>query len=107
MKNMEKLLGNRIRYLRNIRSMTQQELGEKADVNYKYLGAIERGEKNPTTEHLSKIADALEVSLCELFIFEQEIDDIGILKEKIDELLKDASVREYKIIYRIIQAVLR
>lgn len=107
MKAIRKLLGQRIRYLRNLRSMTQEQLGEKADVNYKYLGAIERGEKNPSTDNLAKIASALNVKLNELFIFEHEINDIQLLKKKINNLLKDANRNESKIIYRIIKAILR
>ena len=44
-------------------------------MNYKYLGAIERGEKNPSIENLEKIAVALKVKLHELFLFEHETED--------------------------------
>ena len=107
MEEVRKLLGQRIRYLRNLRSMTQEQLGDKADVNYKYLGAIERGEKNPSADNLAKIAGALDVKLNELFIFEHEIEDIQLLKKMIDDLLKDANRKEFKTIYRVIKAILR
>jgi len=106
MEEVRKLLGQRIRYLRNLRGITQEQLGDKADVNYKYLGAIERGEKNPSTDNLTKIAVALGVKLNELFIFEHEIENIQLLKKKIDDLLKDASRKEFKTIYRVIKAIL-
>jgi len=107
MEKIRKLLGQRIRYLRNLRSMTQEQLGDKADVNYKYLGAIERGEKNPSADNLAKIAGALDVKLNELFIFEHEIEDIKLLKKMIDDLLEDANRKEFKTIYRVIKAILR
>lgn len=107
MEEVRKLLGQRIRYLRNLRSMTQEQLGDKADVNYKYLGAIERGEKNPSADNLAKIAGALDVKLNELFIFEHEIEDIQLLKKMIDDLLRDANRKEFKTIYRVIKAILR
>ena len=69
------LLGRRIRSLRNMRGWTQQELGSRADVNYKFLGEIERGQQNPSFQILVKIANALEVELPELFRFESEISD--------------------------------
>lgn len=106
MKEVRKLLGQRIRDLRNLRGLTQEQLGERADVNYKYLGAIERGEKNPSTDNLAKIAEALDIKLHELFILEHEIEDIRLLKKRIDDLLKDASKKEFKMIYRIIKAIL-
>ena len=66
------LLGRRIRFLRNLKGWTQQKLGEQADVNYKFIGEIERGRQNASFEILVKIAAALEVDLPELFRFEQE-----------------------------------
>jgi len=107
MKEVRKLLGSRVRHFRNLRNITQQKLGEEADLNYKYLGAIERGEKNPTIDIAAQIANALNVNLHELFLFEHEIDDPKILKEKIDNLLGDASKREYKTVCRVIEAILK
>ena len=59
-------------------------------MDYKYLGGIERGERNPSTENLAKIAKALGVKVHELFIFEHEIENLRLLKKGIDELLKEA-----------------
>jgi transcriptional regulator with XRE-family HTH domain len=101
------LLGRRIRQLRKLRLMTQEQLGEQANVDYKYLGGIERGERNPSTENLAKIAKALGVRLHEIFIFEHEIQDPQDLKNRIDELLKDASDKELKTIYRIVEAIVK
>ncbi len=107
MKEVRKLLGRRVKHFRNLRNITQQKLGEKADLNNKYLGAIERGEKNPTIDIVAKIASTLDIHLYELFLFEHEIDDPKILKEKIDNLLGDASKREYKTVCRVIEAILK
>jgi transcriptional regulator with XRE-family HTH domain len=106
MENARVLLGKRIRDLRKIQGMTQQKLGGKADMDYKYLGAIERGEKNPSIDNLAKIAASLKVELHELFVFEHETDDQKELKSMIDGMLKDASKKEFGTIYRIIKAIL-
>ena len=87
--------------------MTQEQLGHKADMNYKYLGAIERGEKNPAVDNLSKIAVALDIKMHELFTFEHEIEDIQLLKRNVDDLLKGVSMKEFRIIYRVINAILK
>jgi transcriptional regulator with XRE-family HTH domain len=107
MEDIKILLGRRLRYLRNRQGLTQEQLGEKANIDYKYLGGIERGERNPSTDNLSKIAKALGVNLHELFIFEHETEDTRELKKRIDELLKEASKKEFKTIYRVIEAILK
>ena len=56
------LLGLRIRSLRIAKGWTQQELGSQADINYKFLGEIERGRQNPSFNILIKIAAALRVA---------------------------------------------
>lgn len=107
MEEVRKLLGKRIRTLRQRGNMTQQKLGDEAEMNYKYLGAIERGERNPSTDNLAKIATALKVDLHELFIFDHEAEDPRQLKRQIDEMLKDASKKEFGTIYRVIRAILK
>lgn len=107
MENPKILIGRRIRHLRNVQQMTQEQLGQKAGLSYKYLGAIERGEKNAPIETLIKIAAALKVELHELFIFDHETEDIKELKKKIDEMLKGVGKKEYGTIYRVIKAIMK
>ena len=64
-----KELGTRIRQLRKIKGWTQEVLAEKAGMDYKYLGAIERGEKNLTLANVEKIAKGLGVEVYQLFLF--------------------------------------
>jgi transcriptional regulator with XRE-family HTH domain len=42
------------------------------NINYKFLGEIERGQQNPSFNVLTKIAEALKVDLPELFRFDHE-----------------------------------
>ena len=60
-------LGNRIRFLRQQVGLSQEELGNIANLHRTYIGAIERGERNPSVLSLEKIADALNTSIRELF----------------------------------------
>ena len=82
------LLGRRIRTLRNLKGWTQQELGEYADVNYKFVGEIERGKQNTSFEILVKIASTLGVELQELFRFERDVLDRKQVASKINAILK-------------------
>ena len=65
--NVNKQLGMRVRYLREQKKMTLEELSFEANVNKNYLSDLERGNRNPTVKILERIALALEISLEELF----------------------------------------
>jgi transcriptional regulator with XRE-family HTH domain len=60
-------LGLRIRGLREKTNLSQEALGQIAGLHRTYIGAIERGERNPSVLSLKKIADALNVTLGDLF----------------------------------------
>ncbi len=60
-------IGDNIRSLRHKRGYSQEKLSELAGINAKYLGEIERGEKNPTASVIYKLASALRVSMCAFF----------------------------------------
>jgi len=47
--------------------MTQETLAERADISVSFLSMIERGERSPHIETLANIAEALEVTISELF----------------------------------------
>jgi transcriptional regulator with XRE-family HTH domain len=66
-------LGSRIRAFRRACGISQEELAFKASVSTTYLGQIERAEKSPTVEILDKIATALDVSIYDLFLFDEKI----------------------------------
>ena len=65
--NISKELGMRIRYLREQRKMTLEDFSFESNVNKNYLSDLERGNRNPTVKILTKIANALVVTLEELF----------------------------------------
>jgi transcriptional regulator with XRE-family HTH domain len=60
-------IGKKIKSLRDINKLTQEKLGEKAGLSYKYIGELERGKVNVSLDSLVKIATALEISVDELF----------------------------------------
>lgn len=66
-------LGKRIKQLRVMRDMTQEQLAEASNVSISFLGNVERGSKNPTVETIYKIANALDVTMSELLSFDTGI----------------------------------
>lgn len=59
-------LGKALKLKRNKRRLSQEKLGESACLNPKFIGEIERGEKNPTILTLYKLALALDMPLAEI-----------------------------------------
>jgi len=97
------LLGKRIRSLRLSKGWTQQELGEKADISYKFLGEIERGKQNPSFVMLVKIADAFKIELIELCRFTHEISSRNELEKEITRIIENSSddeLRQYVLLLR-------
>ncbi len=67
MKDLAKIIGQRIRNYRTAQGLSQEDLAELARCHPTYIGQIERGEKNPTLESIEKISSALSISLSQLF----------------------------------------
>ena len=60
-------LGMRIKYLRQNRRWSQEDLALNANVNKNYISDLENGRRNPSLEILERIAVAFNISLAELF----------------------------------------
>ena len=60
-------VGNRIRYLRKQRGISQEELALIAGIDRTYLAGIESGKRNATIISLEKIINALGVSMKDFF----------------------------------------
>ena len=102
----QKLLGCRIRSLRVQRRLSQDRLGELAGLNGKYLGEVERGSSNISIVNLAKLADVLRVPLLSLLSIDHEQDRGKLLKD-LNNLLEGADDAQLKVIYRVIEAVVR
>lgn len=59
--------GQKVREIRLKQNISQEKLAEKANLHRTYIGMIERAEKNITLLNIQKIADALGVTISDLF----------------------------------------
>ncbi|MDR0926629.1 MAG: helix-turn-helix domain-containing protein [Ignavibacteria bacterium] len=59
--------GDRVRELRTKKGLSQEKLAELANLHRTYIGMIERSETNITLANIEKIANALNVSMSEIF----------------------------------------
>lgn len=62
-----KTVGQNVRNIRNSKGLSMEALANEAEIEYRQLGRIERGEVNTTLISLRKIADALKVNIGEFF----------------------------------------
>lgn len=106
MKTTKELLGARIKELRKIRKMSQEQLSEKVDVDPRYISRMEVGANAPSLETMESIARALEVEIKELFEF-AHLQAGGIKAEEIEKLLEGANEEKKRTIMKIIRAVVR
>jgi|APSaa5957512622_1039677.scaffolds.fasta_scaffold01951_13 transcriptional regulator with XRE-family HTH domain len=60
-------IGKTLRSLRKKAKLSQEELAEKCNLHRTYIGALERDEKSPTISTLTKIVNALNISMSDFF----------------------------------------
>jgi len=58
----KEIVGRRIKFLRESKRMTQQELADLLKADRQYVWKLEAGKKNITLDYLDSIAKALQVS---------------------------------------------
>ena len=64
----EKKFGERVRYLRKLKNMTQEELAFTSSLHKNYICDIECGRRNVSLKAIEKIALGLDIGIEALFI---------------------------------------
>lgn len=67
--DLEKRFGIKLAYIRKERKLSQMKLADIVNMNFNYIGQIERGEANVTIKTIKTLANALNVEVKELFDF--------------------------------------
>lgn len=88
---MENKVGQRIKYYRLQRGMSQEQLALSAGINPAFLGHLERGLKSPTMTTLDKIIGALNLTYSEFFEDSANTDDTGSRKFYMDMIAKSVN----------------
>jgi len=90
-KDIRALFGQNIKNYRNRRNWSQSDLAEFANISLNYIGDIERGNKWPHPDTLSRLADALGIKVFELFT-EEDMEISIKTQELMNRLIKDVSL---------------
>ena len=99
-----KLLGKRLKELRNSRKWTLAQLAEKIGIEPSSLGNIENGYNYPKMATLIELASALNCRVADFFIYEH----FNSTQSLIDDINKKLSENPDKIqeIYKIVAALI-
>lgn len=65
-------MDNRIKELRNMMGLTQQQLAERVNVSSRTIISLEKGQYNPSVLLAHKLADFFDCTIEQLFIFDEE-----------------------------------
>lgn len=100
-----KLFGKRLRSVRKAATLTQEEAAERASLNPKYSGQIERGEKRPSFDAIVSLARALQVSPSVFFRLDREEGDEKAVRRNLDGLLRRCTFEQLRQVYRVTKAI--
>lgn len=64
---LREIVARNLRRLRQAKSLSQEELADRADINRNYVGMLEREEHAATVDMLEKLAGVLDVDPMEFF----------------------------------------
>ncbi len=99
-------IAERIRLIRQQKKLSQKELGELADVNFKSLSRYELGTSIPPADVIKKLADVLKVSTDTLLSDDKvEIHDKELLKKF--EVIQDMTGETKKTVINLIDLLIR
>ena len=105
MSEIKKLLGKRIREVRILRNLTQEDLSELTDIGASSISKIESGHFHPSDENLEKIAKALKIEPYKLYMFNHQKDTRELIKD-LENILKCATDDEIKLVHRVETSIL-
>lgn len=107
MSDLAKLIGERIRNLRIERGLTQENLAEKAQFHFTYIGQLERGEKQASLTTIEKIVNALEITFEELFSFindNEKTEEYSTITQIVNRL-QSRDLKDQKMVLKLLDTI--
>ena len=102
MREITKIIGQRLRSYRTQQKLSQEKLSELSGCHPTYIGQVERGEKNATVESIEKISSALNIPLSQLFEKIGDGNNYESIPFKCYEFLSAKSKEEQEQLYRLL-----
>ena len=102
MEDITKFVGKRIREIRKKIGLTQEEVAEKAGMDFTSIGAAERGVRNLSLKSLHRVAQALEVPIEEIVCLPKK-EEKDLTTEELTALIKGLDKSKLKFILEFIK----
>lgn len=64
--NTRLLFAKNLKFFRQLKKISQEELADKAELHRTYVSSVERGERNISVDNMEKLAKALDVDIRDL-----------------------------------------
>lgn len=103
MRNLKKLLGNKIREHRKKKNLTQEQLAELVGIGTANISYIENGKFAPSMDTLDKLSTALDVYPYELYMFEHLKSAEELKEELFNALNSDEEL--LRLVYKFYKTV--
>jgi len=86
--------------------LSQEKLAERAGISAQYVSNIERGKENPTLDLLLRLAEALRVSLGQMWDVEsvEEMDQKKI-RSAVSEMLKKTDPERLRLALKVLKSL--
>ena len=97
-------MGKRLREVRQVRKLTQEEAAERCDITSSYYGNIERGNKKMSIETLGKISKGLGMST-DWLLFGEITEGQEEFMMLLAELQRGADEKQFKKYLSIIKSI--
>jgi len=101
-KTFKKLIGERVRYYRNMKNLTQEQLAEIMDFNTKSISLLENGHNYIALNKVPKLCSTLEIQPYQLFVFDKRNIRTENTINDIQELLHTMDNKKLKLAYKLL-----
>ena len=105
MADSQKLLGLRIKEVRNRNKVSQASLAERVGIDPKHLSRIEVGKSSPSMKTLGKLSDELDVEIKELFEFHHLNPNPEDIMKDIHTLLEKAGPEDLRKFLKLLKSI--
>ena len=104
----QKEIGRRVRLRRDLFGLSREQLAEKIEVSYQFIGDIEYGNRGMSLETLYKMSQVLEIS-ADYFLAgkncEEDDEETALFRDEINSALDNCSKEQLKDVSQLIRII--